>query len=282
MHILQRIVFSLVPLVVLGAETVSAQTLLYAVGRAPVTSTPTTFTIDRNTGFDTPVGSLGDAATQPFGLAVSGGLLYTFDGNTDQIRRINPATGAYIGTPISIGIGNLNGEGDIAFGLGGVGYITTAGVGTTGITPVLYTFDLSGSSVLVGPTADAEGPLTVDGLAFNPANSTLYAITAEDNRLYTLNPGTGFLTAVGTGLGVSPGSGFGALTFDGGTLYGVINDALYTINISTGVAATVGVGLGTDFGSVSGLAAVVPEPSAVVLLGLAALGAGLSRRRHGV
>jgi len=85
---------------------------------------------------------------------------------------------------------------------------------------------------------------------------------------------------VGTGLGVAPGSGFGALAFVNGTLYGVINDALYTINPTTGVAAAVGSGLGTDFGSVSGLAAVVPEPSTLAFPGLALLGSGLRRVRR--
>lgn len=264
----------------LGTGTASAQqTQLFAIGTAPNTGTPTTFTLDRTTGADAPVGALGDAATLPFGLAVSNGVLYTFDGNTDQIRQINPLTGSYTGTPINIGIGNLNGEGDIAFGMGGVGYITTAGVGAAGNTPQLYTFTLgNGTSTLIGTTSDALGPITVDGLAFNPANNTLYAITAEDDQLYTLNPSNGFLTPVGQ-LGVAPASGFGALTFDNGTLYGAINDRLYTISTATGVATPVGPSEGTDFGSVSGLAvAPVPEPSAVALLALG--GAMLLRRRR--
>ncbi len=265
----------------LGAGSASAQqTQLFAVGKAPVTGAPTTFTINRTTGADTPVGPLGDAATLPFGLAVSGGVLYTFDGNTDQLRQINPFTGSYTGTPISLGV-NLTGEGDIAFGVGGVGYITTAGVGQTTATPALYTFTLGGgttTATLVGPTTDALGPITVDGLAFNPANSVFYAITAEDDRLYTLNTSSGLLTPIGTGLGVKPGNSFGALTFDNGTLFGVINDGLFTINTTTGVATAAGNGLGTDFGSVSGLAAAVPEPSAAAMLAVG--GALLLRRRR--
>jgi hypothetical protein len=277
-------------LLTLGAVTflgpgtgLAQQTQLFAVGRATGNSpTPTTFTIDRSTGFDAPVGPLGDAATLPFGLAVSEGRLLTFDGNTDQIREIDPATGAFTGTPVSVGVGNLTGEGDIAFGLNGIGYLTTATTpgGALNEAPALYTFNLStGTSTLVGTTSDAEGPLTVDGLAFNPANSLLYAITQQDDRLYTLNPSSGFLTPVGS-LGVAPNSGFGALTFDGPTLYGIINDTLYTIDASTGTATAVGAGFGTDFASVSGLAAVVPEPSTVALLGLAAAGLCSRRRRR--
>lgn len=263
--------------VLLTGAGVHAQTTLYGVGVQPGTNTPSTFTIDKNTGADSPVGALGDAATLPFGLAVSGGNLYTFDGNTDQIRRIDPFTGSYKGAGISIGSLNLTGEGDIAFGLNGVGYITTAGVGATGNSPGLYAFNIGlGSSNFVASTQDAEGLLTVDGLAFSALNNSLYAITAEDDRLYTLDANTGFLTPVGTGLGVSPGSGFAALTFDSGILYGIINDQLYSINPTSGVATAIGLGL--DYGSVSGLAGAIPEPSSVGLAVVA--GATLLLRRQ--
>ncbi len=274
----------------IAALTVSsafAQTALVGVGVAPITNTPTLFNVNRSTGEATAIGPLGSATAQPFGLATSGGILYTFDGSTDTVRRIDPLTGAFTGPAINIGIGNLSGEGDIAFSLDGVtGYITTAnrpGGPTTDISPSLYTFSLAtGTSSLVGTTRDEIGPITVDGLAFNPANGLFYALTDADDRLYTLNATTGVLTGVGA-LGVSPNSGFGALTFNGGVLYAAINDSIFTVNPATGRATAIPPsGFGTDFGSVSGLATVaaVPEPaSSIGLLALGLFGLGLVNRR---
>ena len=259
----------------------SARAALVGVGVAPITNTPTLFNVDQTTGEATAVGPLGSATAQPFGLAVSGGDLYTFDGSTDTIRRIDLAAGSFTGAPINIGIGNLTGEGDIAFSLdGATGYITTANVSATGIAPALYIFNLAaGTSSLVGTTRDEIGAITVDGLAFNPANGLLYAITDADDRLYTLNPSSGLLTGVGD-LGVDPNSGFGALTFDGGNLYGAINDSLYIINPATGQATAIPAGGAVgDFGSVSGLASVIPEPSSIGMLALGLVGLMCRRGR---
>jgi len=132
------------------------------------------------------------AAEERFGVGARPAAIVITHGHFDHTGSLEKLaekwdaptlTGGYTGSPISIGIGNLTGEGDLAFGIGGTGYLTTAGVGATINSPALYTFSLAGTSSLVGPTSDAQEALTVDGLAFNPANSLLYAITAEDDRL---------------------------------------------------------------------------------------------------
>lgn len=246
-------------LLILGGRAAQAQQILYGLGLAPNTGEPTTFTFDLTTGEGTAVGALGDSAALIYGLAGRpDGTLYTFDANAHRIRQIDPTTGAFIGTPVDIGVGNVSGEGDLTFSLdGNTGYLTTAfrpGQSVTGISPGLYVFTLAGSSTFVGTTADSLGPVTVDGMAFSPTNGLLYALTDADTRLYTLNPQTGVLTPVGE-LGVTPQSGYGTLAFESnGTLFGVIDNRLYSISTVTGAATIIGNGFGTDFGSVSGAA----------------------------
>lgn len=269
-------------LLTLGAVPLHAQQVLFGVGLAPNTVAPTTIIFDLTTGEAAPLGALGDQAALTYGLANRLGLLYTFDANIDRIRQINNATGAFTGTPIDIGVGNLTGEGDLTFSLdGNTGYLTTAfrpGFPQTDISPGLYTFTLAGTSSFVNTTLDSVGPITVDGLAFSPTNGLLYALTDVDSQLYTLNPANGFLTPVGE-LGVVNNGGTGALAFDStGALFGVINNRLYNINPATGAATVIGNGFGTDFGSITGAAfGQVPEPATAVLL---ALGGLAFLRRH--
>ncbi len=272
MKTISRSILTVAAMLTLGTGVTQAVQVLYGVGVAPITAEPTTFTFNLATGEGTAVGALGDNAALPYGLAArANGELYTFDANSDRLRQINPATGAFTGTPLDIGVGDLSGEGDLTFSLdGNTGYLTTAfrpGQPLTDISPGLYTFTLAGTSSFVATTADSFGPITVDGMAFNPNNGLLYALTDADTRLYTLNPATGFLTPVGE-LGVTPNGGFGALTFDAnGALFGVTNNTLYNISTITGAATVIGNGFGTDFGSVSGAAFVsVPDHSWSVLL----------------
>lgn len=193
-----------------------------------------------------------DTAVSGYGIAVHYGNMYTFNPNTQQIDQIDPLTGT-IWRPLSIGVTNLAGEGDLAFRGDGTGFLASALHADGSVANDLYTFNvMTGTSQRVATTS---GP--IDALAFD-TNDTLYALGQDDTNLYTLNTATGVETLVGP-LGVSMSSPFAGMTFGAnGRLYAAINDQLYTIDKTTG-AATAASTLNTnvlDFGfsSVSGLA----------------------------
>ena len=233
--------------------------------------------VDTTTGAGTLIGSLG-ATVSGYGLSFKGSTLYTFDSNTDQLRSINLSSGA-VGSGINIGVGNLTGEGDLAFRADGVGFLSSALAPDFSPTNELFMFDSTlGTSALIGNTA-----VPLDGMVF--VGNTLYAIGQEaEATLYTVNQSTAALTAVGS-LGIAKNSPFGALTLGAdGKLYAAIDDRLFSINQMTGAASWVDANvLDTGYASVSGLAASgfqpVPEPSTYGLAGTVLLiGAGLVRR----
>ncbi len=265
-------------LFVSSGQALQAQDRLYGI----TFFTNQLITFDTSDGSTTLVGPLG-ASVAPFGIANRFDLLYTYDSVQDQIRTIDPASGSLLGSPIDISIGNLTGEGDLAFRADGLGFLTSAFDATGAFAPSLYTFDLnSGTSARIGTTAIAgEGAVTIDGLSFS-RDGTLYALANGDGRLFTLNESTGLLTVVGE-LGVAQNSFFAGLTFGpDDVLYGAIDDQLFTINPSNGAATLVDLsGFGSSFGSVSGLAfAPIPEPSATVWAMIAATFCLANRRRH--
>lgn len=96
----------------------------------------------------------------------------------------------------------------------------------------LYKIDLSTCSAqLIGFT-----PLFLNDIAFNPINSTYYAISARS--LYTIDVSNGSLSFIG-----NIGSNFTALTFDNkGVLYAMSNqhDELFTINTTTAFMTNLG------------------------------------------
>lgn len=236
--------------------------------------------INPTTGAGTSVATL-DQTVAPYGIAFRGNQLYTFDAATDTIRGINKTTGA-VSAGINIGVGDLTGEGDLAFRSDGIGFLSSALAPDFSPSNDLFRFDIStGTSTRLGTT-----DVVLDGLAF--WKGTLFAVGQEqDAMLYTVDQTTAALTAIGS-LGLANDNLFSGLTFGlDGTLYGSINDRLYTINTMTGAASELDpTVLDTGFASVSGLAfsggSAVPDTGGFLVegaLGLTVLAAAIRRRR---
>ena len=219
--------------------------------------------IDATTGVGSLVGPLSTTQT-PYGIGSFGNNLYTYDSTANLIRQINPTTGGTVGS-FNVGLPAVLGEGDLAFRQSdGAGFLATA-LDPATLNPVndLYRFNIgTGTSTLVGSTSD-----TLTGLAFD-GNGVLFGLGKGDGNLYIIDPNTAATTLVGNA-GIAVGSPIGALTFaPNGVLYANLDDALYTLDPTTGLATAVDPTnvLGIGFSSVSGITAVVPEPSAVVLM----------------
>lgn len=237
------------------------------------------FSVDA-TGMGTLVGAV-DANVTGYGLAFRGDHLFTFDPNVDRIREINPTTARVMGD-FNIGVGDLLGEGDLAFRSDGMGFLSTALAPDFTPTNDLFRFDIAaGTSVRIGSTS-----VTLDGLAF--VGNILFGLGQEgDASLYIVDQNTAALTPVGM-LGLMSGSPFAALASGPtGLLYGAVNDRLYSIDATTGLATEISASV-LDFGfsSVSGLAiaplaavGAVPEPSTYGLIGGAFLMLGIFLRR---
>ncbi|WP_165250909.1 DUF4394 domain-containing protein [Paludisphaera soli] len=125
------------------------------------------------------------------------------------------------------------------------------------------------------------------------ATTVQYVLDANLNALATLANNTGVLSTIaqvtlnGAVLDFESDAGFDILAGPGGsnTAYAVLNvgslAGLYTIDLATGAASLVGA-LPDGFGTIRGLAVApnaVPEPSSIVLAGLAAAGIAAYRVR---
>jgi hypothetical protein len=212
--------------------------------------------IDSTTGSGTLIGNL-DSDMKGFGLAALNGRLYTFDQNADVVRELDSATGHTIDT-IDIGIGNIAGEGAIAFRSDGLGFLT-------GYIYGMWSFDITAhSSTYIGANP------VMDGLDFD-SKDILYGLSQMTADLYIIDQVTGATTLVGP-TGFTASNLLGGLAFGSdGTLYAVINNALYTLNKNTGAGTFIG---NIGFSRVSGLTAlesvlkVVSTGPAVMWIGL--------------
>lgn len=245
----------------------------------PLNSGNQLISIDTTTGVGTLVGALGVDAS-PFGLATAGNRLFTFDSEADVIRQINTATGGIQAT-FNIGVGNLLGQGGLAFQNNNVGFLTSA-LNPTTLEPEnnLFRFDIStGTSTRLGST-----PSTIEALAFDNAG-TLFGLGKLDGNLFRIDTMTGATTLVGN-TGVDVGSPIGGLTFGpGGMLFATLDDKLFTLDRTTGRATPVGSSDPLDdtgFSSISGLATIqaVPEPSTVAMAITGVVACGLFARRR--
>ncbi len=233
--------------------------------------------INPATGAATIVGSFGDTVFAT-GLGVSGGRLFAFDQVNDRIREINKISGKLVSS-IDIGVGDLTGEGALAFRADGVGFLASPLNANNEPVNDFYMFTITpdgtaGASVRLGSTGD----VAIDAMAFN-SQGTLYAIGQADGTLYTIDTTTGAATAVGpvaplldaNGVTVPKNSPIAGMTFgtpnpDMGNveeIYAAIDDRLYIVNPATGAArlspgAPAGQNIALNFGpfisSVSGLA----------------------------
>ena len=195
--------------------------------------------IDSTTGSGTLIGYL-DSDMKGFGLAALNGRLYTFDQNADVVRELDSATGHTIDT-IDIGIGDIIGEGAIAFRSDGLGFLT-------GYINGMWSFDITAhSSTYIGTN------IFIDGLDFD-SKDILYGLSQLTAYLYIIDQVTGATTLVGP-TGFTASNRLGGLAFGSdGTLYAVIDNALYTLNKNTGAGTFIG---NIGFTHVSGLTALV-------------------------
>lgn len=233
--------------------------------------------INPATGAATIVGSFGET-TFATGLGVRNDRLFIFDQVDDRIREVNKISGELVSS-IDIGVGDLNGEGALAFRPSdGVGFLASPLNADNEPSNDFFMFAIAangtaGTSVRLGSTGVA-----IDAMAFN-SQGTLYGIGQADGTLYTINTTTGATTALGpvaplkdaTGATVPKNSPIAGMTFgtpnpDMGNveeIYAAIDDRLYIVTPSTGAArlspgAPAGQNIALNFGpfvsSVSGLA----------------------------
>lgn len=233
--------------------------------------------INTTTGEGTLIAAL-SMPVSAYGLAFRGSQLYTFSPDTDSIHTIDTNNGT-VGPAININVGNLAGEGDLAFRSDGMGFLATVFSDET-FTPRndLFMFDIVlGTSTLIGSTS-----MAIDGLAF--VGNTLYALSQGDvvpPSLYIVNQFNGELTEVGS-LDVSANSLFSGLgVWTDGSLYAAVDDQLYIVDTTSGLASKVGAADAmVGFSGISGLATAIPEPSAYTLMvGATVLVVALRRRR---
>jgi hypothetical protein len=271
-----RIAALLSALVVLLVATSARAATLYASTSAGTTGE--LYIINSATGAVVQdVGPLNDAVGTNYpitGLAFNpiNGVLYGSTGNAGTVDAtlvtINPATalvtvvGAFNAGPTN-STGTPATMGDISFTSAGQLY----GVATIG-GPNLYSINTAtGQATLVGANGVSTST-TGGGLAIN-SGGVFYA-TPTASRFGTYNSTTGAYTNIANP--VKPaGGGYGALAFDGSTLYGLNVGTgspppshLVTINTATGAVTD----LGTSVNSLDAIAfQPVPEPATFALIG---------------
>ena len=245
--------------------------------------------INPATGAYTPIGNLAAVfpgngygnfnESQGFSLAFgSSGALYATGWGSDgysDFGTLNLATGAF--TKISSPFGNYY-EGTIAAS-GNNLYYTTTKNGTTWTAGTLNPSTGATTAIGSGMTLNSSG----EKLMVAP-NGTLYGFDVADNGAWgSINPATGAYTPIGNLAAVFPGNGYGnfnesqgfSLAFgSSGALYatGWGSDGYSdfgTLNLATGAFTKISSPFGNYYEGT--IAAPVPEPSTILLLGIGAV-----------
>jgi hypothetical protein len=212
------------------------------------------------------------------------GVLYGSTGNAGAVDAtlvtINPTT-ALVTVVGAFNAGPTNSQGvpstmgDISFDSSG----NLFGVGTIG-GPNLYSINpLTGQATLIGLNG-ASTSTSGGGLAISAAG--VFYGTPTSSRFGTYDSTTGVYTNIANPDKPAGTGAYGALTFDGSTLYGLNvgpgsppPTAITIIDPATGAVTNVG----TSIASLDALAAPVPEPATAALLGGAVGVMALRRRR---
>jgi hypothetical protein len=220
-------------------------------------------TINPATGEATIVGNLGEGVFAT-GIGVSDGRLYVFDQVNDRLREVNKVTGKLVSS-IDIGVGNVSGEGALAFRSDGVGFLAVPLNANNQPVNDLYMFTIApngsvGTSTRIGSTG-----IAIDGLAFN-SRGTLYALAQGEATIYTINTQTAAATPVGTvtvgNATIAKNSPIGAIAIAPPNpegveeIYAAIDDRLFIVDPATARARTASdqiINFGPLVSSVSGL-----------------------------
>ncbi len=202
-----------------------------------------------------------------------GGTLYGFSsGSSPTLYTINPSTAAStvvgpLGLPFVF-------EGGLAFSPGGTAFGTNGG--DSGAAQ-LFTINLAtGAATVVGTLSG--GSHDINGLAYR-SDGELIGLDRVSNSLIVINPTTAAVTSlaavpstVGAVGGMTVLSGVGYYSTSGPSSNPAGSNTLYSFNLFSGASTPIGNFNGVITGTgISGLAASVPEPGAIVLGSIGAL-----------
>lgn len=142
--------------------------------------------------------AIGDGTDYPVDLIIGpDGNMYLSGWNSDDVRRYNPTTGAFIDAFVPAGTGGLDSAAGLAFGSDGNLYVASR------LTSEVLRFNgTTGAFIDAFVTAGSGGLNEPEGLTFGP-DGHLYVSDYRDNKIFKYDGTTGaFLTEF-----VSPGNG---------------------------------------------------------------------------